>query len=94
MLWTHKLKNITYNDKFVLEGAPSGQSFEGDIDTIYRHSVIFILLPALTLGAGVQWHEAYDAAKNVGRIIVGGLSGSVGTTGGYIQGGEIGRAHV
>ncbi|KAF8621270.1 hypothetical protein AX15_007930 [Amanita polypyramis BW_CC] len=72
MLWTHNLKNITYDDNFVPEGAPSNQSSK-----------------AITLGAGVQWHEAYDAAQSNGRIIAGGVStgGTVGATGGWIQGG-------
>ena len=37
----------------------------------------------------MQWYEAYDAAKNVERIVVGGVSegGSVGAAGGWIQGG-------
>jgi len=42
---------------------------------------------AFTFGAGVQWFEAYDAAEKEGRHIVGGLGVTVGTTGGWIQGG-------
>ncbi|KAG9310435.1 hypothetical protein JVU11DRAFT_9575 [Chiua virens] len=44
---------------------------------------------AITLGAGVQWHEAYAAANNHGRLIVGGASygGSVGSSGGWLTGG-------
>ncbi|EEB95858.1 hypothetical protein MPER_05108, partial [Moniliophthora perniciosa FA553] len=44
---------------------------------------------ALTLEAGVQWHEAYDAAEQNDRVVVGGLSagGSVGAAGGWILGG-------
>lgn len=44
---------------------------------------------ALTLGAGVQWHEAYAAAEANGRFVVGGISagGSVGAAGGWILGG-------
>lgn len=43
----------------------------------------------ITLGAGVQWHEAYDAVYRHGRIIVGGLSpgGSNGAAGGWVLGG-------
>jgi FAD/FMN-containing dehydrogenase len=43
----------------------------------------------LTLGAGVQWFEAYQAAQQRSRVIVGGLSsgGSVGAAGGWLQGG-------
>ncbi|KAK7060249.1 hypothetical protein VNI00_001014 [Paramarasmius palmivorus] len=44
---------------------------------------------ALTFGAGVQWYEAYDAAEQNGRVIVGGSSdgGSVGAAGGWMLGG-------
>lgn len=43
----------------------------------------------LTLGAGVQWFEAYAAAQRYNRIVVGGISlrGSVGAAGGWLQGG-------
>ncbi|KIL58570.1 hypothetical protein M378DRAFT_313726 [Amanita muscaria Koide BX008] len=73
MLWTHNLKNITYNEHFVQEGAPpNSQTYQ-----------------ALTLGAGVQWREAYTAANHYGRVVVGGISsgGSVGAAGGWILGG-------
>ncbi|KAK1228963.1 hypothetical protein PQX77_008003 [Marasmius sp. AFHP31] len=44
---------------------------------------------ALTVGAGVQWREAYAAAQQNNRFIVGGISGdgSVGAAGGWIGGG-------
>ena len=44
---------------------------------------------AFTLGAGVQWYEAYAAAQKQGRFIVGGISigGSVGAAGGWVMGG-------
>lgn len=41
---------------------------------------------AMTLGAGVQWHEAYDAAQAHGRVLVGGLA-SIGAAGGWLMGG-------
>ena len=43
----------------------------------------------MTLEAGVQWHEAYDAATAANRTIVGGISqgGSVGAAGGWLLGG-------
>lgn len=46
-------------------------------------------LAAMTLGAGVQWHEAYDAVQAQGRVLVGGASagGSVGAAGGWLLGG-------
>ncbi|KAF8835607.1 FAD-binding domain-containing protein [Paxillus ammoniavirescens] len=44
---------------------------------------------AMTLGAGVQWHEAYDAVNQHGRIMVGAMSygASVGAAGGWLAGG-------
>lgn len=46
-------------------------------------------MSAVTLGAGVQWHEAYDFAQKKGRSIVGGLDGggSIGAVGGWVMGG-------
>ncbi|KAG5645163.1 hypothetical protein DXG03_006787 [Asterophora parasitica] len=43
----------------------------------------------MTFGAGVQWHEAYDAIEAKGRFMLGGISagGSVGAAGGWILGG-------
>ena len=43
----------------------------------------------MTLGAGVQWHEAYAAVNSYGRLVVGGASvgGSVGSSGGWLAGG-------
>ena len=42
---------------------------------------------AITLGAGVQWGDAYDFAQKQGRTIVGGISGTVGAAGGWVMGG-------
>ena len=44
---------------------------------------------AFTFAAGVQWFEAYEAAKQHNRVIVGGFSarGSVGAAGGWVSGG-------
>jgi hypothetical protein len=43
----------------------------------------------MTLGAGVQWFEAYDAVEAHGRVLVGGISvgGTVGAAGGWVLGG-------
>ncbi|KAG6327489.1 hypothetical protein ID866_11600, partial [Astraeus odoratus] len=72
LVWTHNMKNITYNPSFVPKGAPTNGTYEG-----------------LTIAAGVQWYEAYAAANDSGRSLVGGLSsgGSVGAAGGWLQGG-------
>ncbi|RPD75195.1 FAD-binding domain-containing protein [Lentinus tigrinus ALCF2SS1-7] len=74
MLWTHHMKDIAVHEKFVPLGSPpEGESYEF----------------ALTIGAGVQWHEAYTAADNSGRMMIGGISpgGSVGAAGGWLLGG-------
>ncbi|TFK94016.1 FAD-binding domain-containing protein [Polyporus arcularius HHB13444] len=74
MVWTHNLKNITVHPSFMPAGSTSmNESFQD----------------AITLGAGVQWHEAYAAANASGLVLVGGASagGSVGAAGGWLQGG-------
>lgn len=51
--------------------------------------LVLMMAPVITLGAGVQWQEAYDAAFAHNRDIVGGLSmgATVGAAGGWLQGG-------
>ncbi|KAF9450775.1 FAD-binding domain-containing protein [Macrolepiota fuliginosa MF-IS2] len=72
MIWTHHLKNISYDGNFIPEGASNNE-----------------VVPALTLGAGVQWREAYAAAAEQQRFITGGISSgmSVGAAGGWVMGG-------
>ncbi|KAF7777755.1 CAZyme family AA7 [Agaricus bisporus var. burnettii] len=72
MIWTHHLKNITYNAEFIPEGGSKDDAIFG-----------------LTVGAGVQWYEAYTAAAQNNRFVVGGISatGSNGAAGGWIMGG-------
>ncbi|KAF8800857.1 FAD-binding domain-containing protein [Phlegmacium glaucopus] len=74
LIWTHNMKDTSYNSTFVPEGAPvtNENTFN-----------------AVTLGAGVQWQQAYDFAQKQGRSIVGGLSGggTVGAAGGWVMGG-------
>ncbi|GJE99670.1 FAD-binding domain-containing protein [Phanerochaete sordida] len=43
----------------------------------------------VTVGAGVQWQEAYDTVFTHGRVLIGGISlgGTVGAAGGWLQGG-------
>ena len=45
-------------------------------------------MSAVTLGVGVQWHEAYDFVQKQGRSIVGGLdeNGSISAAGGWAMG--------
>ncbi|KAG2021372.1 FAD binding domain-containing protein [Coprinopsis cinerea AmutBmut pab1-1] len=73
LIWTHHMKDIQVHTDFVPDGAPDG--VEG------QH--------AITLAAGVQWNEAYKAAHEAGRTLVGGITagGSVGAAGGWVMGG-------
>ncbi|KAK7941419.1 FAD-binding domain-containing protein [Apiospora aurea] len=43
--------------------------------------------PAMKLGAGVSGYEVYAAADAAGLVVVAGACPTVGTTGGYLQGG-------
>ncbi|KAJ3509924.1 hypothetical protein NLJ89_g4956 [Agrocybe chaxingu] len=74
MLWTHHLKERSFNSRFIPQGAPRSER------KTYQ---------AVTLGSGVQWGEAYDYVNQQGRFILGGLSldGTVGAAGGWILGG-------
>lgn len=42
---------------------------------------------AAKLTGGIQFHQVYAAAAAIGKIIVGGSSGTVGPVGGYIPAG-------
>ena len=44
-------------------------------------------MPAFTFGAGVQWIEAYQAARQQNRAIVGAAIQSIGAAGGWLAGG-------
>lgn len=70
-IWTHNLKQISYNHRFVPEGCRRSQPAR----------------PAVTLGAGVQWYEAYAFAEANNITIVGGTDRSVGASGGWLMGG-------
>ncbi|KAI0669873.1 FAD-binding domain-containing protein [Trametes maxima] len=73
IIWTHSMKNITFHDKFTPAGADKAETYDYSI----------------TLGAGVQWQEAYEAVDAKNRVLVGGLApgGTVGAAGGWILGG-------
>jgi len=45
------------------------------------------VVPVFTFGAGVQWFEAYEAATQRSRAIVGAASESIGAAGGWLAGG-------
>ncbi|KAG8711699.1 hypothetical protein FRC08_015569 [Ceratobasidium sp. 394] len=70
-IWTHQLKDINFTNSFV----PSGCSGNGTG------------VPAVTLGAGTQWLNVYEAANEHNVVVVGGGARSVGAAGGWLQGG-------
>lgn len=67
-LWTHNLKNMSYNPQFTPEGCSTASA-------------------AVTVGAGVQWREAYNFADANNITLVGGSDITVGVAGGWLQGG-------
>ncbi|KAF9483408.1 FAD-binding domain-containing protein [Pholiota conissans] len=69
-LWTHNLKNMSFDPEFLSEGCSRSQR-----------------KPAMTVGAGVQWGEAYKFADAHNITIVGGADQNVGVVGGWLQGG-------
>jgi hypothetical protein len=74
MIWTHRMREVTVHDSFVPSGSPAGTAG----------------LPAITVGAGTRWLEAYQALLRSGRYVQGGGCLSVGAAGGFIQGGGFG----
>ncbi|KAG0213949.1 hypothetical protein BGX28_003127 [Mortierella sp. GBA30] len=70
-LWVYYMKDIAFNDNFVPEGAADGTIGSG----------------AIILGSGVLWKDAYKAADEHNVIVVGGADATVGTSGGFCQGG-------
>jgi FAD binding domain len=74
MIWTHPMREVTVHDAFVPAGSPAGQAG----------------VPAITVGAGTRWLEAYQALLPHGRYVQGGGCVSVGAAGGFIQGGGFG----
>ena len=91
VVWTHNMKNITYDATFAPQGAPLNETYEGSVFSCHWAPMVTqpAIFTAVTLGAGVQWHEAYDAVNQYGRMMVGGISlgGSIGAAGGWLQGG-------
>lgn len=92
MIWTHNMKNISFTDSFIPDSAPATKVYPNGEASLPFLSCLPELNnrgPALTLGAGVQWHEAYDAAHTRNVVVVGGLlaGGSVGAASDWVQGG-------
>jgi FAD/FMN-containing dehydrogenase len=76
LIWTHRMRQITVHDTFSAVGAPrddDGQHPAG--------------IPAITVGAGVRWLEAYRALEGSGRLVSGGGCTTVGAAGGFTSGG-------
>lgn len=71
MMWTHAMREITVHDAFLPIGADS--TAQG--------------LPAVSLGAGVRWLEAYQSVSTHDRYVQGGGCTSVGVSGFTLGGG-------
>jgi hypothetical protein len=56
LVWTHGMREVTVHDAFTPAGAPAGED----------------AIPAVTVGAGTRWLEAYRAVTARGRHIQGG----------------------
>ncbi|KAJ6184164.1 hypothetical protein N7519_005465 [Penicillium mononematosum] len=70
-LWTRNLRSMHYSADF----APSGSK-----STARRYK-------AITVGAGVNFDEAYELAQKHNVTILGGYSSTVGVSGGWVQNG-------
>jgi FAD/FMN-containing dehydrogenase len=75
LVWTHAMREITVHDAFTPAGAPA----DGEQP-----------IPAITVGAGTRWLEAYQALAAHGRYVQGGGCVTVGAAGGFPQGGGFG----
>jgi FAD/FMN-containing dehydrogenase len=74
LVWTHHMREITVHDDFAITGGGAAAA----------------RVPAITVGAGTRWLEAYVAATERGRYAQGGGCTSVGAAGGFTQGGGFG----
>jgi FAD/FMN-containing dehydrogenase len=74
MIWTHRMREVTVHDAFVPAGSPGGTAGT----------------PAISVGAGTRWLEAYQALLPSGRYVQGGGCVTVGAAGGFTQGGGFG----
>lgn len=74
-IWTHAMREVTVHDHFLPRGAPDTEGAG---------------VPAITVGAGTRWIEAYQAAAAHDRFVSGGGCTTVGAAGGFTQGGGFG----
>lgn len=70
-IWTHYMKGIEFTEEFVPEGKRDKRAIGS----------------AVTIGAGVQLSELYNAVREKDKAVVAGFAHTVGAAGGYIQGG-------
>ncbi|EEP79262.1 predicted protein [Uncinocarpus reesii 1704] len=70
-IFTHLMKNVDFTDEFVPEGKRDRRAVGS----------------AVTIGAGVQLAELYEAVGKENKAVVAGFSNTVGAAGGYILGG-------
>jgi FAD/FMN-containing dehydrogenase len=76
LVWTHRMREIVIHESFV----PRGLGIESSMGA-----------PAVSLGAGTRWLEAYQALAKHGRYVQGGGCTTVGAAGGFTQGGGFGH---
>lgn len=75
LIWTHKMRHVEYDSSFVPAGCAKDTNG----------------VPALSVGAGTRWIEAYTAATTKHNMYVqGGGCTTVGVAGGFTQGGGFG----
>jgi FAD/FMN-containing dehydrogenase len=74
LVWTHHMRDVTVHDAFEISGGHGSHE----------------RVPAITVGAGTRWLEAYVGATQHGRYVQGGGCTSVGAAGGFTQGGGFG----
>ncbi len=75
LIWTHKMRQVSVHDAFVPRGCAATEAGS----------------PAVSLGAGTRWIEAYEEVTvKHGRYVQGGGCTSVGAAGGFMQGGGFG----
>ena len=71
MIWTHELRDVSVHDTFSIKGASPTEPG----------------VPAISLGAGARWLEAYQALQPHNRYVQGGGCTSVGVAGFTLGGG-------
>lgn len=75
LIWTHKMRQMNYDPSFIPAGCPANEKG----------------IPAITVGAGTRWIEAYGkVTTELHRYVQGGGCTSVGAAGGFPQGGGFG----